>query len=486
MKATVNLLRKQGQLKEAYFLAQKQMNDYPEELNHKNDMLWVYYDFAKEQVRQLNYENVWKIMKQLCELDVADNQMFNDSFNWQLVKLISKTQNDSQGQPQLLMVLKACYKMLQKQVASQSKSVLIKSIIRQLKTQAQSWQLLNFLDFNHYRKEDFFSETYQGKRMMPLYEQMLYSFMKNWLLSAKENNKEAMAYLPALEKQLQLIGAHYSFKFLNYYFAQLYLLKQDKAKANEKALLFLKKNKDQSWAWELLAKSSNNQEEQVIYLSKALVLQHKPAFRVGIMQSLINIMLQQKDQDKAICLAQQLMAIRQKEGWSINSPLSELVNSKELPSEFKKQVDREIEKNADKAIISAFNNAVSATLIVSGKDERRSLYFLISPLGKQYRIKDKRNFLLGQLLMVTIIEESVFQVKPLNNKPMATDYIKTIKGKLKKVRDFGFIGDAFVSPAYLKHLPYSADVLRAIAIKEQNPKTKKQGWRVLKIYASDE
>ncbi|OYT14615.1 MAG: hypothetical protein B7C24_17345, partial [Bacteroidetes bacterium 4572_77] len=133
MKATVNLLRKQGQLKEAYFLAQKQMNDYPEELNHKNDMLWVYYDFAKEQVRQLNYENVWKIMKQLCELDVADNQMFNDSFNWQLVKLISKTQNDSQGQPQLLMVLKACYKMLQKQVASQSKSVLIKSIIRQLK-----------------------------------------------------------------------------------------------------------------------------------------------------------------------------------------------------------------------------------------------------------------------------------------------------------------------------------------------------------------
>lgn len=486
MKATVNLLRKQGQLKEAYFLAQKQMNDYPEEVNHKNDILWVYYDFAKEQVRQINYENVWKIMKQLCELDITDNQMFNDSFNWQLVKLIGKAQEEPQDQPQLLMVLKACYKMLQKQAASQSKSILIKSIIRQLKAQAQSWQLLNFLDFNHYRKEDFISENYQGKRMMPLYEQMLYSFIKNWLLSAKENNKEAMVYLPALEKQLQIISVHYSFKFLNYYFAQLYLVKQDKTKAAEKALLFLYKNKEQSWAWELLAKSSNTQEEQERYLSKALVLQYKPAFRVGIMQNLINIMLQQKNQDKAICMAQQLMIIRKKEAWSINSSLNELANSKELPSEFKKQLDEEIKKNADKAVISAFNNATSDELIVTGKDKKRSLYFLLSPLGKKYKIKDKRSFLLGQLLIVTIIDETVFQVKPIINKPITTDHIKTIKGKLKKVRDFGFIGDAFVSPAFLNDAQYATDILTAIAIKEQNPKTKKLGWRVLKIYASDE
>ena len=486
MKATVNLLRKQGQLKEAYFLAQKQLNEKPEEVNFKNDMLWVYYAFTKEQVKQVNYNNVWKIMKNVCELNVMDNQMFNDSFNWQLIKLINITQKDSHDQSKLLKVLKSCHKMLQKQQASQSKSILIKSIIKHLKTQPQLWQLLNFLDFNHYRKEDFISESYQGKRMMPLYEQMLYAFMKNWLLTAKENNKEAINYLPALEKQLQLISANYSFKFLDYYFSQLYLIMQDKTQASEKALLFLQKNKDQSWAWELLAKSTNNQEVQVFYLSKALVLQYKPAFKVGIMQRLIDIFLQQKNQDKAVCMAQQLIIIRQKEGWSINSSLDELANSKELSSELKNQLDKEVLENAHKAISNAFDNAVLSELIVVGKDNKRSLYFLLSPLGKKYRIKDKRSFLMGKLLMATIIGETVFQIKPIDNKPMATEYIKTMKGSLKKVRDFGFIGDAFVSPAYLKEKEYTGGVLTAIAIKEQNPKTKKQSWRIIKIYTTDE
>jgi hypothetical protein len=278
MKANVQLLRKQGQLNEAYNLASKLLQSNPGDVHIKNDLLWVYYDFTKKQIGQSNYHNIYKIMRQVCKLNIHDNQMFNNSFNWQLIKLIDQSEINSHHQQQLMDVFKSCHLMLQNQPESESKSVLIHKMVKKLKNQNNTWKLLNFLDFKHYRKQDFDNQIYMGKRMMPLYEQTLYAFLKNWLTAAKDHHQEALDDLPYIENQLMLIANNYRFKFLNYYFAQLYLLIDEYNKAGEKALVFLKNNVQQAWAWELLAKTATK-ESKIIYLSKALSLQKKEGYQ---------------------------------------------------------------------------------------------------------------------------------------------------------------------------------------------------------------
>jgi len=485
MKESVSLLRKNGQLIQAYQLADKQLTNSPEDKNCKNDMLWVYYAFIKEQLEQINYSNILKIMKKVCELGVFDNQMFNDSFNWQLVKLIGKINTDDNNQKQLLDILKTCHNMLQNQEASESKSILIKMIMKQLKGQPQAWQLLNFLDFSHYRKEDFNSEEYQGKKMMPLFEQMLYAFLKNWLLTAKEKNQEALDYAPVIIQQLNHISQHYSFKFLNYYFAQLYLLIDNKSEAYIKAKLFLQKNLSQAWAWELLAKSTESSEEKIQFLSKALVLQNKKNFTVGILQSIIDHYIFNGESASASYFAQQLIAIRKKEGWNISNSLYQIALANNTNKDIETQLKESIQNNAKNAMQSAFNQASKQTMVISGVDKNRALYFLVSQEGNTYKLKNKKRYHIGQLVLCLVLNDTIVDMQIQKQKTMSTAFIKTITAKLKCVKDFGFLGNAFVSPKVVKSIKNKEDELTALAIKEKNPKTQKLAWRVLHIYSNN-
>ncbi len=81
METNISQLRKEGHLAQAYAEAHARHTENPNDLSSTQNLLWVYYDYAKQQIETNNLPNLIKIMKQVCPLMIMDQAYLINAFN---------------------------------------------------------------------------------------------------------------------------------------------------------------------------------------------------------------------------------------------------------------------------------------------------------------------------------------------------------------------------------------------------------------------
>lgn len=474
----VSILRKKGKLNEAYARANANMELKPGYLPFIEDVLWVYYDFAKRVVIANNPKNMKRIISKVCELKYLENQMFNESLNWQIVKLMNNKELIKYNSNDLIDVLKTCNTFIIKQKPSLSKSVLIKSMIRVLKNDDNAWSMLGFLDENHFREDDFRSEEYKGKKMMPLFEQLIYAYTKSWLKAAKEDGSVAIASADLLLATLKNMEKNKHYRFVLFYKAKVNLVLKNKDDAYSNAKKFLETSLSQSYAWALLSSCSSIVDDQISFLSKAILLQKEEKFSLGARQSLMNIFSEQKDSEMLNFLATSIIKTRRDNKWPVPNSLYQWLYT-EVGGEQVKEAQTMLNAYASSAIENSFKDAKTTMAIITSAIPNNKLYFAVDTMGVTHRFKWKKPLAIGQFVQL-IHNQKILELKPMQEPSTLEGAIRKFVGNLKIIKDFGFVKNVFISPKLAQGLN-NGEAYYGWAIEELNKKTNKKSWRAISL-----
>jgi hypothetical protein len=472
---SVSTLRKEGKLKQAYSLASDRLDSKPGYIPYVEDIMWVYYEYAKQAVINSRPDNMIRIMSKICNLNYANNQMFNESFNWQLIKLFNNKNLQKSKTSNLIDLIKTCNTFVRNQQASVSKSVLLKSILRLLKNNDNAWSMLDYLDKKHFRKEDFQSEIYNNAKMMPLFEQFLYAYSKSWLTSIKDGKSNALTKKDSLLSILREFENNKQYRFVLYYKAKVNLI-ADKNSAYTDTQSFLKTSISQSYAWTLLSECSSNTEHQISYLSRAILLQKDEKFTLGARQTLFNIYLKQNNTIMVNYLVYSIINIRQRNKWAISNALSQW-QTIELGDDDIRQAQENIKRNANSAIFNCFVNAISYKAIVTAIVPNKRMFYAVDTNGATHRFKQKLKLDIGEFVEI-IIDKKILEIKPIPQPYSITGSIRRFEGKFKSIKDFGFVKDIFITPKLAQNIN-TVSKYYGYAIEELNKKTNKMSWRAV-------
>ena len=476
METTVNQLRKSGKLKDAYLMAENKLIIEPKYEPYLQDMQWVYYSYLKLAVDINNAEMLYRITDKIYDLSYLDNLMFNESVNWQLVKFINKQPGLSSGRSRLFDFLLLVNKLITGFGASQSKSVLIKTMLKKTKGHDYAWMIVDMLGLDNYMDQDFVSETYKDVKMMPLYEQLLYTFIKTWLQSLEDNNADAVSKLSEVMEILNEKKIN-KYKFTAYYQAKVYLMANLQEDAYRSAINFVRKNYSQSWAWEMVAKCTNDSEQQISLLIYALSVAQKEAFSVGILDKLVYSFVE-KDLSIAQYYARKLIVIKNKNKWNIKSDILKISNEEndnEVVIEKVKQLTKKSEKLA---ILTAFDELQFIEAIIVSYNSKKRCYFVLDANGNSKMLRTKKRMPIGQMLDLKIYKGNIISHNEIKA-VVQNNYIRQFEGKIKRVKDFAFVNSVYINSRELSKIALSKQTIKGIAIKEINPKTKKSGWRAI-------
>ena len=478
MATTVNQLRKEGKLNLAYEMAVQQLNDNKNYSPYQEDMLWVYYAYLKNAVEIKDIDKLFRIIEKVCELNKTDIQMFNDSLNWQLVKLINSKDLNSNEQVKLVEILKMCQSLIMKQQASKSKSILIKMMVKNMKTIDGFWSFFSFLEKKHYLNEDFESTEYNGKKIMSIYEQMLYAYIKSWLKDAEKGKSDAFATIDNILDTINSIEILDKYRFIRFYYAKVLLLAHRNIEAIDVARSFLRSSINQSYAWSLMANCTDDIEHKIAYLSKALSLQKDEKFSVGILNNLMDIFVEQQEADISANIASRIIKIRKEQSWPILSEIYKVEQGR-IGVIKDEEISKKITNDANKAINFCFENAKSTIAVITGNKANTLFYFLFDTEGNTYKVRLSKGLDTGQFIQL-ITDKKVLEAKSIDTPSEVKGAIKKFKGNLKQIKEFGFVKNVFISPQLSKSIENGA-YIQGIAIREINKKTKKEGWKAICI-----
>ena len=471
---TVNGLRKEGKYKLAYQKAINNLLDKPGYIPYIDELVWVYYDFSKIAVANSNVTNMLKISSKLCELHYLENNIFNESFNWLLVKLLNNKNLQASKSQELINLIKSCSALIKDQEPSLSKSVLLKSFIRLIKKREDAWQLYDYLCDKHYRKEDFQSEYFDNKKMMPLYELALYTSTKSWLKAAEQGYRDALENQKLVLEVLTKYEARKDYRFVKYYISKVYNIINNKDKAQEYAKAFLKTAITQSYAWALISENCTNRAKNIIYLSKAIVLQRDEQYSIGLRQKLMSYLNDNEDKKLIEYLAVSIIKTRRSNNWTIPNSLDKWRDSKLERTDINNAIQK-LNIIANKAIGICFNDVETVVSIIVS--ERNNKYIAKDSKGRQYHFKYKKGLKSGSFVNIKydgIVLEVLWTEAPKEIKGA----IRYYEGNYKSIKDFGFIHNIFISP-YISNKMQANKLYKGYAIEELNKKTKKIGWKAI-------
>ena len=470
----VTQLRKQGKLNEAW----KQANEYlklnPMDQKLKEQMLWVYYAFLKQEFEKNGNANMIKIFGQLMVLGVFDNDYFNNGLNWMLTKYLIGLKV-SRNKPDLNLIT-AFIKILVKQKPSESKSIFIQNLLSIIKTYPLLEHLVLELNNVDFRAEDEHPRALNGKQLMPIIERWVYAFMKVVLKGQNDQSKviDNQKVTAILEK-----FPHY--QFLNYYYAH-FLLKNDQMDlAKKKAYIFLLQHLKKSWAWELYADCLDDKKLKTDCLANAVCLCSKEEYGLTALNKLFSLLKANKSPDLQNKIASHIARIRQRNQWNVSDEIIQIAaNNNKLISDT--QYREFIMQASEHALNELLNELEQKTALKTGYDSKRNLSFFICQDGEKNRYKLNKQDAKKDLFHLYFYQGKVVHMRAIDKHiSVDYDYIKTIKAKIIHKDKFGFIADAYIANRIYISIK-DREEAQVICVKEKHPKLSKMVWKVISLW----
>jgi hypothetical protein len=271
-----------------------------------------------------------------------------------------------------------------------------------------------------------------------------------------------------------------TFKYFNFYGAKVFLAVANPDKALSYAKAFLIKSLKQAYAWELFADCQANEALKRTFLTKAVLMQKELKYSVGSRNKLLKLFDANTEVEMRAYLAQTIVNIRSANSWPVSQDIYKWANMMELIKEKEISCERRLQEIGTNALRKAFPESNESIAVISGKLDRKPVYFAMAMDGQTYKFKYKAQLQTGRFVKLQIINNNILEVSETNPPEKPEGAIKHFQGTFKAVKNFGFITDVYIPPFLSKAIKPGTDT-HGYAIKELNPKTKKEGWKAVSI-----
>lgn len=498
----VTILRKAGKIDEAYQKAKESIASDPDSLWAKRDLGWVLYSYLKSNISLEKSDVFLDYLKELDELRLPEGEkMLFDQLAWQIGKKIvglSRAQNPDTNK---IMSVFNLAKNFQYTKPSEGYSFLFKAFHKVLKDTDRYVAFVDWWNFNHFRPEDFQKEKLpNGKEVMSTAEQAIIAFSKHLLPHTSVNGelifdkKKALDFLPYLD---QIIEDHPTFQYTAYFKAKLLLALGDQENMLSALLPFVKKKRNDFWAWDVLSEAfPDDEQKKLACYCRALTCNTSDDFLINIRQKMAHWFIDHNMYDEAKTEIGRIVKARDANGWKLPLDVQNWV-AKSWYAEAKENKTNIEFYNLHIPLAESllYSDVPEEVIIIDFVNQDRKIANFIASESKRGFFKFDRfrvGFQIGDTANVRFNGNGnegaykVFTIEKVEDLPFKAKWTKDIEGAVRfnEGQSYGFVGDACIHPSIVKKFKLSTgSQLKGKAIKSYNSEKKRWGWKVFQVFA---
>jgi hypothetical protein len=514
----VTELRKAGKLKDAYLLAQNELEEAMApfmvidsasgtETNHEANLLWpkralgwVLFDYIKQtntvelfDVFILRIEELFGL-----QLPLTESLLF-DQLAWQFGKMafsLSKMVPVPTEKSNILLERLISFHFSK---PSEGYSFIFKSFHKLFKDSDQYLTFADWWNFENFRAENFLKEKLEnGMEVMAIAEQAYIAYAKH-LLPKTINNYEtsfdkskAEEFLPKIS---EIIDNYPQFQYPPYFKAKLLLALGDKENMLSALLPFAKKKQNDFWVWDIFAEVFVNESEKVFACyCRALLCNSPEEMLVNLRQKMARVLVSKQLFNEAKTEIEKILTTKKAKGHKIPNEVANWQNQEWYLKATSKKSNVEIYKQyAHFAEDLLFSDIPEETVIVEFVNTDKKMLNFIASETKFGFLKYER-FLtevkVGDILKVRFNgggnegANKVATISKTKDEALSIRFTKHLEGviKISEGKAFGFLDDVYVHPSIVsKYHLTNGQLLKAQAIKTFNKEKNMLTWKVYKV-----
>lgn len=356
-------------------------------------------------------------------------------------------------------------------------------------------QMLTFYGPRLYRSDDLKPYKTNNGEYPSLLVRLARQTSKAWLQNHKDWDLELSSILNLLNYALEQ-ALDKNKTWLQFDISKCLMSAGKHDEAREAAIVVLRKNMSESWAWGALADTYNEEdcEAAIACYSKGIVEAHEPPFCVPMYYGLAQLFAKKKHTDLASAAMCQLIEIYNSNGWNLKPEHEVLLQQPWFDASMSDTLDihKVIKEHANQALKYATENLETAVGIVDAHHKSGKGFSIYIDLGKRYSAR-KGAFLgkglpeIGSWLELKLANEGGNNEVLEAHKIIRQEHekVSVVEGSLRlHPNGFGFIDDVFCAP-YLVNGYKDGEYVNAIKILDNDPKKGKPSWKAIKIQTAN-
>ncbi|MFK8295819.1 DUF7017 domain-containing protein [Capnocytophaga canimorsus] len=495
---TVTELRKAGKLKEAWELANSQLEKNPNDIWVKRDLAWVYYEYLKQYSSVQTFTQFNKIINKLLVLQLPEEEnILYETVGWQFVKIVNNISRQGNIDYSKINTLFEHCKSLYFQQPSDLYSAILKNFHKAYKNNHQKYiEFVDWWDLDNLQEKDFQKEHYDGQDIAALADQVYCAYAKH-LLPFKNiyqetifDKEKAENFLPKLE---EIAAKHPNYQYISYYQAKILLALGNNENMLSALLPFARKKKNDFWVWDILAEAFSEDRDKVFSCyCKGLLCPADEKMTTKLREKIIPFFLEKQLFNEAKTEVDKIIAVKQNNGFQILNHLLSLQGTEWYQTaKANKHNGLVYQKFAASAEGILFGDTPEEEILVEYVNTEKQILNVIMATDERDFFKyDKflKNPQIGDTYRVRLQKDEkrtkILTISKTDNKDLKNKYIKEFSGKINipKDKNFGFVDNIFINPQLCEKYSLSTgDFAKGQAIQTIDKKTGKPTWKVFSL-----
>ncbi len=330
----ISALRKAGKKEEALALTENELSREPENIWAKRGLAWVCYDFLKENSQESKYPEFKFYLEKIVHAKLpAGETILVDSIAFQVGKMVNEICKSPNIKTNYLNELFKMIRDVKFTKHTEGYSFMLKSFNKSAGNWNEYIEFVEWWGWDSFRKEDYLSEEYNGKKMLSLAERVYIAYSKKLIEKYSEVfGEETKTIQIKIEKFIlkldELIKKQPEYQYPIYYKTKLLIITGKAEKAVSEFLPFARKKRSEFWVWEVLSDTfADGDERKTACLCKALTLKTKEDFLIKIREKLAEILIAEEKYAEAKTEIEKIMEVRAANNWKIPDDLAYLQQS---------------------------------------------------------------------------------------------------------------------------------------------------------------
>lgn len=494
-------LRQAGKLDEALQMAHQALEAEPENIWNKRAAAWVYYDYLKKFSQPDSFDAFKENLIKIKDLQLPeDEKMVFDNCAWQVGSIVfglkKTTQIDYRKVNELFEIIREFHFTK----PSEAYTFILKAFHKGYQNWTNYLDFVDWWNFDNFLPEDYLTEDFSGKKMMPIAENVFIAYSKKLLDGSiydilgiqKTIDKDRVnSFLPKLE---DMIKKYPKYQYQPFYKAKLLLTLENGKNVLTAFLPFAKQKRNDFWVWELMSEIFEDDKElQFACYCKALSLKSPEDFLVKLRQKFAVILIEKNMYDEAKTEILKVKETREKHEWKLPNQIVQWTEQEWYKSATAKKDNQDLYSNHIKqAEEILFQDILEELIVVEFVNENKSMLNFVKDKQKFGFFNYSGNSIkpqIGDVLKVRFNGEGkdgFYKILTAKKAELnsTSDAIKDFEGKLKVIspQNFGFVEDVFIEPKIIQESNLiDEQMINGKAILSFNKKKKVWGWKCFYI-----
>jgi hypothetical protein len=481
-------------------MAETELSQSPDNIWAKRNISWVFYAYAKNYFEKNDIGMYLGELEKIKSLNLPEDEvMLNESLTWLHGKFCFQLLKDVKTNSDKIYRLWLSIKDFHYIKPSESYSFLYKAFHKAFKESFNFVAFADWWNFEYFLEKDYKKEILpSGMEMMAMAEQAYIAYAKHLLPKNDMNGyhfdkEKTLAFLPKLEA---IVDKYPSYQYPGYFQAKLLIALGDNKDHILSILLpFVKRKKNDFWAWDVLSEVFPEEQEKVIACyCKALSLKSPDEMLVNLRQRMAGIFIEKNLFAEAKTEIEKLYNARINKGFPIPAIVSQwMANDWFAKTQSFSNNTHFYNNHIYEAETLLYSDINEETIFIDFVNKEKKMANFITDKNENGFFKYERFFnelKIGDLLQVRFEKKKsdtmnkLLTAKRITNEVILNNFLKTTEGtiKISEGKSFGFINDVYIPQSIIaKYKLVNGKTIIGKSIKSFNKDRKEWGWKLLNV-----